>query len=302
MPVSAGNFPTAAATRSFEPDRGDPSLVLESLHLNQTGIPQRSNFFTVLLIERGTGYLISELSRHAISGPSIWFLNPYQSFLVSEDVPLRGSCLRFHANFFCIETHHQEIGCNGVLFNNPYRDPKVSLDEGLTNEFRSIFSALELEIGKAEVASSEMLISLLKILMIKATRLKLLDIPDSSPSFSARIPPSITRLVEMIEENYTTIHRPADYAGRLSITPKALGKLTKRCLGITVSEMIHGRILNHAKWQLLHTHRPVKEIAAEVGHTDEYYFSRFFKRRTGMSPSEFRKYETRIRGGGNLSI
>lgn len=299
---SVTNVPPTIEIRSYEPDQGDPPLILDSLNFTQTGKPQRSNFFTILLIEGGTGNLSADLSHHTISGPSIWFLNPYQIFLLSEDIPLRGARLQFHANFFCIETHHQEIGCNGVLFNNPYRDPQVSLDENLTIEFRSMFTELEREIGKAEVANSEMLISLLKILMIRATRLKLSRTPENTSPFPTRIPESITLLVEMVEENYTTIHRPADYASRLAITPKALGKLTKRYLGITVSEMIHGRILNHAKWQLLHTLRPVKEIAAEVGYKDEYYFSRFFKLRTGMSPTGFRKYETRIRGGSNLSI
>ncbi len=299
---SARTVPPTIEIRSYEPDRGDPPLILDSLHLTHIGKPQRSNFFTILFIERGTGSLVSDLIHHAISGPSIWFLNPYQIFLLSEDTPIRGACLQFHANFFCIETHHQEVGCNGVLFNNPYRDPKLALDEDLMIEFRSMFSELEREIGKVEVANSEMLVALLKILMIRATRLKLSNTPENISPFPTRIPSSVTRLAEMIEEDYTTIHRPADYASRLAITPKALGKLTKRHLGVTVSEMIHGRILNHAKWQLLHTLRPVKEIAAEVGHTDEYYFSRFFKRRTGMSPTEFRKYETRIRGGSNLSI
>jgi AraC-like DNA-binding protein len=61
-------------------------------------------------------------------------------------------------------------------------------------------------------------------------------------------------------------------------------------------------VLTHAKWQLLHTLRPVKEIAREVGFDDELYFSRLFKKATGMSPLHFREFETEIRGGSNLSM
>lgn len=275
---------------------------MEPLLVDRRGVPTRSNFFTILWIEDGEGTLGADLNHHVISGPSIWFLNPYQTFFLSPLRTIRGVSLQFHANFFCVETHHQEIGCNGVLFNNPYRDPQLPLDKNHEMEFRSLFGELAQEIGKAELASSEMLVSLMKILMIKATRLKLSDIRESIPPSGPRKPEILSRLVEMIEEQYTVSHRPVCYARQLAMTPKALGKLVKKHLGVTISEMIQGRILNHAKWQLLHTLRPVKEIAAEVGYGDEFYFSRFFKRRTGLSPSGFREYETRVRSGRNLSI
>ena len=68
------------------------------------------------------------------------------------------------------------------------------------------------------------------------------------------------------------------------------------------SDLIRERILTHAKWQLLHTLKPVKEVAAEVGFRDELYFSRLFKKATGVSPKFFREFETEIRGGSNLSM
>jgi AraC-like DNA-binding protein len=53
---------------------------------------------------------------------------------------------------------------------------------------------------------------------------------------------------------------------------------------------------------MLHTLKPVKEVAAEVGFHDELYFSRLFKKATGVSPTFFREFETEIRGGSNLSM
>ena len=68
------------------------------------------------------------------------------------------------------------------------------------------------------------------------------------------------------------------------------------------SDAIYVMILTHAKWQLLHTLKPVKEVAREVGFPDELYFSRLFKKATGRSPTAFREFETAIRGGSNLSM
>ena len=71
---------------------------------------------------------------------------------------------------------------------------------------------------------------------------------------------------------------------------------------VTPTDLIRNRILIHAKWQILHTLKPVKEISRELGFSDELYFSRLFKKATGYSPTFFREFETEIRGGSNLSM
>jgi len=70
----------------------------------------------------------------------------------------------------------------------------------------------------------------------------------------------------------------------------------------TVSDLIRERIVKHARWQLLHTLKRVKEIAHEVGFEDEFYFSRLFKRALGRAPLVFREQETALRSGANLSM
>jgi AraC family transcriptional regulator, transcriptional activator of pobA len=52
----------------------------------------------------------------------------------------------------------------------------------------------------------------------------------------------------------------------------------------------------------LHTLKPVKQIATDLGFDDIFYFSRLFKQATGCSPTFFRDYETEIRRGRNLSM
>jgi AraC-like DNA-binding protein len=86
------------------------------------------------------------------------------------------------------------------------------------------------------------------------------------------------------------------------MTAKTLGRIVRQQLGTTPTDLIRSRILIHAKWQLLHTLRPVKEISRELGFRDELYFSRLFKKATGYSPTFFRDFETEIRGGSNLSM
>jgi AraC-like DNA-binding protein len=208
--------------------------------------------------------------------------------------------LQFHANFFCIETHHAEVGCNGVLFNDVYGAPLVQLDDAQGREFAALVADMRRELEAGGLARSELLVAYLKILLIKATRLKV-EQQALEPEKPPRHPPLLDELRRLIETHYRTRHSPGDYADLVHLTPKALGKIVKAHLGKTLTELIRERLLKEAKWQLLHTLKPVKQVAAELGFDDEFYFSRLFKRATGCAPLFFREYETTIRGGSNLS-
>jgi AraC-like DNA-binding protein len=295
----AGSVPL----RFFDPRRGDASFKLA--HLDATTEltrPQRSNYFTVLWVREGKGRFHADIAEYPYAGPQLLFFNPYQTFFLQQESPVAGVSLQFHANFFCIETHHEAVGCNGVLFNDVYGQPFVRVDAHLIPEVEHLLDQMDSESRTSGVAHAEALISYLKVFLIKATRLKLAQQQLEARSSSLARPPVVERLLQMIEEQYRTRHSPAEYADELHISAKSLGKLVKTHLGKTLTELIRERLLKHAKWQLLHTRRPVKEIAWEVGFADEFYFSRIFKRATGCSPTSFREFETAIRGGRNLSM
>jgi AraC family transcriptional activator of pobA len=285
-----------------DPRNGGAAFKFEALDPRVILKPRRFNYFTILWIQEGRGRFHADLSEFRFCGPTLLFFNPYQTLFLAPHTPLRGAALQFHANFFCIETYHEEVGCNGVLFNGVFGEPQVPLDPPAAAEFAELMARIEAEFRVAGLAHSELLVSYLKVLLIKATRIKLdRQIPSPAPSAAAK-PPALARLPELIERNYQAKHNPSDYAALLNITPKALGKLAKTHFGKTLTELIRERVLKHAKWQLLHTRRPIKEIAAEVGFDDEFYFSRWFKRGTGTAPTSFREFETAIRGGRNLSM
>lgn len=296
------NPANAVHLRLFDPERGDLPLQLSPLDAEALREPQRSNCFTVVWVRKGEGMFHPDLAGYPFAGPMLLFANPYQTIFISPGSALDGVILRFHANFLCIETHHEEVGCNGVLFNDSYGEPLVRVNAAAAGEIETLLGQMEREFRSAGLAHSELLVSLMKILLIRASRLKLESMEKQEVDPVVDRPQALDRLTALIEENHRTLHRPADYAPLVAMTPKALGKLVKKHFGKTLTELIRERVLKHAKWQLLHTLRPVKEIAAEVGFADELYFSRLFKRTTGLSPSGFREFETAIRGGRNLSM
>jgi AraC-like DNA-binding protein len=229
------------------------------------------------------------------------FFVPYQHIRFVPDSPVEGELVQFHANFLCVETFHAEVGCSGILFNDPCGIPVVVLDEEAKSKVKDLIDRIRREHKERDLAYGEVMLAHLKVLLVLATRLKSPKAGTCVPGVDRRHP-VIALLSDLIEQHYCTLHSPADYAARLHVTAKTLGRIVRDQLGTTPSDLIRNRILIHAKWQLLHTLKPVKEISRELGFSDELYFSRLFKKATGHSPTFFREFETEIRSGSNLSM
>ena len=83
--------------------------------------------------------------------------------------------------------------------------------------------------------------------------------------------------------------RPGAYASMLNISGVYLNEVVKAVTGISVSAFIRAQVVLNAKRLLLHTSQSVCEIADALGYDDYSYFSRLFKKETGITPSDFRK-------------
>jgi len=251
---------------------------------------QRNNYYTVVINLSGSGKLKSDFSTYDFSGQVLMCFSPYQPFMISGADDLSGVILNFHPDFFCIHLHQKEVACNGVLFNNIYQPPFITLADKDIALFLNIIEQMQIEMQNAALAQYELLISYLKIFLINGSRLRL----DQSPMASAEIsglkePFVLQSLKDAIEENFKTKHSPAEYADLLNISPKALAKITKNHFNKTLTNMIAERIVIEAKRELYLTSKPVKSIAYELGFNDEFYFSRFFKNNSDVSPQLYRE-------------
>jgi len=93
---------------------------------------------------------------------------------------------------------------------------------------------------------------------------------------------------ELLEYNFVTMKRPAEYAEKLNISVPYLNECVKNVTGFPVSYHIRQRVILEAKRLLYHSDKSVKEIATELGYVDYPYFSRLFKKITGMTALTFK--------------
>jgi AraC-like DNA-binding protein len=295
------------ARRGTTSELYDPRTGGRSIRVHRFGLdgkpsdPPRTNCFAVYSIESGSGTVWADAAQFAFASDSLLFFVPYQRVRFVPDGPVFRDVVHFHANFLCVETFHAEVGCSGVLFNDPDGVPVVPLG-GAAGEVTHLLERLRQEQDGSDLAFGDVMLAYLKVLLILATRLKAPPAVACETGVADPRHPTLAWFRDLIEAHYQSWHSPADYAEALHLTPKTLGRVFRDHLGTTPTHLIRSRILTHAKWELLHTLKPVKEVARELGFDDELYFSRLFKKATGYSPTFFLEYETAIRGGNNLSM
>lgn len=250
---------------------------------------QRLNYYSLIWIRNGRGSAKADFSEHDFTQNTLFAFSPYQPFMFQKDEELQGVVINFHPDFFCIHKHQQEVACNGVLFNNIYNPPFVSVDETANSTFKMLLEQITSEMQNPALAQYELLVSYLKIFLITASRLKTAQQTETQINPEENKEPFILQnLKNYIETHFKTKHSASDYADLLNISAKALAKLTKTHFNKTLTDLISERIIIEAKRELYLTNKSVKEIAYELGYIDEYYFSRFFKNNADISPQAYR--------------
>ncbi len=97
------------------------------------------------------------------------------------------------------------------------------------------------------------------------------------------------RFQELLFIHISDKHLVSDYAGMLHISPNHLNKVVRQVTGKSPIKWIDETLILQAKVLLYQTTRSINDVASELGLFDASYFSRLFKKHTGMQPLEFRK-------------
>jgi AraC family transcriptional activator of pobA len=97
------------------------------------------------------------------------------------------------------------------------------------------------------------------------------------------------RFLALLSKHVKTERSLQFYANRLFVTPKYLTQTVKKLSGKTAGEYIDDLVIVEAKSLLRDPSLTIAQVADMMYFSDQFFFSKFFKRYTGISPSEYRK-------------
>ena len=113
--------------------------------------------------------------------------------------------------------------------------------------------------------------------------------PESRSGETSRSGQYVRSAMEFLRSRCADGASAADAAEYVGLTEKYLCKLFKSELGISPMEYLSRFRVDRSARLLTTTSLSITEIAAAVGFSDQTYFSRFFRQRTGCSPSKYRE-------------
>jgi AraC family transcriptional regulator, transcriptional activator of pobA len=115
--------------------------------------------------------------------------------------------------------------------------------------------------------------------------------PDDKPpqgSPQGRAQAHLARYRALVDARFRQQPSVANLAAELGITATQLNRICQALLGRGALALLHARMALEAQRQLAYTTLSVKRIGLDLGFADPGYFTRFFQRLCGVSPSAWR--------------
>lgn len=251
------------------------------------GAPLPRNTYRLYLLTAGQLHLSYHQRVREIEGTQLLYQHPYQTLAIDFDAGSQGHYICFHTDFYCVFQHEWSVPTLPSLFYANLGELSCQVQDSSTLD--RLFQLLTREQTGHRRGSHEAMVALLKVYLIESVRH--LNEPDShaTSDLRERYPTLLSNFIDLIEASYHQLHTPAAYARQLYCTPRTLNRLARKYLHITASQLIIDRIMLAAKRFLYLTSHSIGEIAVQLGYDDAHYFSRVFKRVTGVSPSRYRQ-------------
>jgi AraC-like DNA-binding protein len=261
---------------------------LSSVVLQNALIAHRNDSYQITWSSIGApGKLWIDLDCYELRPNMMCFISPGQIHAWEVEGLAVGYVISFTQRFFSDSPDDANALIQLPYFHGVGAAPVLHAGEDLGNLFTHICRRLEREIQLGLDGESALLHSYMRILLIEARRAY--EAGPGGTHLEATAVALTKQFVQLLEAHYLTTTSLADYATMLHVTTKHLSETVRRCVGLPAGKVIHERLLLEARRLLRYSDLPVAEIAYQLNFEDPSYFSRFFKKHTGFSPSDFRE-------------
>ncbi|MFB2962467.1 arabinose operon transcriptional regulator AraC [Aeromonas jandaei] len=158
-------------------------------------------------------------------------------------------------------------------------------DAGLLSEFDTLFLDIEETHKQLRPMSEQLAMNLLELLLIRCYEASSLN---AYPAIDHRV----HQACQILSESLCAEISVEALAEQVFLSPSRLAHLFREQVGVSIVRWREDQRIMRAKLLLQTTPMSVATIGQQVGYDDQLYFSRVFRKRVGVSPSEYRKCAT----------
>lgn len=270
-------------------DTNFPFLMTQFDIMNDTAqaeFPHRHDYFEILFVEDSSGQHIIDYEPYEIKSPVFYFLSKGQIHFWKLNKPLTGKAILFPREFLIPPATAMNQEGDLAFFNSLSKAPYLSISNEDLPKIREILANIQDEFSQKSNSSLSMLRAYVHILLVSLFRIYAREqeenILDSSNAM-------VRNFRQLVSENYITLRSVQEYADLIGISATHLRDTVKSITGYSPGQLIRQEIIFEAKRRLANTDLTTAEIGYTLNFEDTSYFSRFFKRETGLSPSSYRE-------------
>jgi len=279
VPVHAFKRGAAAGASSFTIARSEGGLVYEADML----LPHRKAYYLLVFVKHSPGRHWVDATPYERQDNIIYFSTPTQILVKEEPAPSWSTHLTFTEEFLALQ---QNAALRHLpLIQNPHNGHELRLAAADVAFVEASLASLEAEYHRPGEWQHQLLSAHLTVLLTYLSRLYTEQFTGAAPSADRLL---LKTYQAKVEECFRELHEVGAYAGLLHLSAKHLSEVVKAQSGKPAIKHLHERLVLEARRLLLHTQRPLKEIAFDLGFAEPSYFNRFFKRETGITPAEYR--------------
>lgn len=254
--------------------------------------PCRIDAITIGICTAGESKVLSNLREYTLSEGSMFICTPKNILQVCNENRFRCDVLALSPDFIRqIHIHAQYLMPVLMAFGDQQLFP---LTEANRRDLHNLI--LQIETESQEISCTHFTSEIINGL-IAATIYKIGDIltkriaqrSEQERPRRNRAENYFRQFMQLLGENYRTERSVGFYARQMCITPKYLTTVIKRISQKSVSDWIDEYVILEAKSLLKYSNLSVQEVAYRLSFPNQSFFGSYFKRNTGLSPSQYKQ-------------
>jgi AraC-like DNA-binding protein len=288
------NVPVAEISVNTRLNKRAPDLQIFNCHKSiyqDTPVchPIRSDYYIVYMVLSGSTHLQLNLVDYPLTKNSLVVISPnmvHQSQkFVTDCMVVGASFSRDYLSRAGLLTKHIDAFEFFSLQGNPY----LLLDDKEVQTLHSLLLLLrDFDLAEEENAyTSEIIRHGFNMLLYELAALFKKYRGNQHVKITRKEEYSVS-FIKLLTQHFREERSVQYYADALFVTPKHLSKTVKEITGKTCGELIDEMVIAEAKILLSNSVASVGQVADELHFSDQFFFSKFFKSHTGLTPSEYK--------------